>query len=662
MIGYRPDIDGLRAVAIIPIILFHAGYEWIAGGFVGVDIFFVISGYLISSIIQDEILHHKFSFLTFYERRIRRIVPALLVVILATAYVGYFILLPDELTGLAKSSLAAIVFVPNIYFWLTSSTYFGLDIVTTPLLHTWSLGIEEQFYLVFPAFLYLLFSRFRRSTAAMVIVICLSLSFITNVLLIEIAANSKFAFYMLPARAWELLTGVVISLGILPAIRGSLIANIISLLGAAMILFSMLSLNEQSVFPGFNAVYPVLGTVLIIYSGTHRKTALSRLLAHRLLIGIGLISYSLYLWHWPVTVYVNMYWNSDYNKPLIIFASLAMACLSYHGIETRFRKRSKVTIKIAKLREIGAISVLASVICFTIITNRGIPERIPDQVLNKAPAVNNGISKQHCQQFTQNAGLDATICSLGNTNTTPGFVLWGDSHAQAIANALHLAALKTGLSGLLISSHGCRPLLGVYRYNKQRCLHFNNQVVDYINRSPGIQHVFLAGYWRIPFTGQGYDNSHFLIVDDHTMLRSPEENRRVFQRGMQRTLKALNHAVPVVIEDIPEIGSQFGKSVANHFIRRIWKNNTDFKSLEFETKNDLFPKEFNQMLAGHAGQSTLIKVYPVLCAENKCPLLLKDKLIYADGDHLSAYGASLLVPTFLDYFRKHPTTNANLAL
>ena len=650
MIKYRADIDGLRAIAVIPIVLFHAGYEWISGGFIGVDIFFVISGYLISSIILDEMSREKFSFIKFYERRIRRILPALFAVLLVTIIVGYFFLLPEEYTTLAQSTLAATAFFPNIYFWETSSTYFGLDIVTTPLLHTWSLGVEEQFYIVFPAILYVLISRCQRKIVVSVILILLALSLIANILVVEVAANPKFAFYMIPTRAWELLTGVVLSLSVLPKIQKSSIANLVSLLGAGMILLAMLKLNENSVFPGINAIYPVLGTALIIYSGTHQNTLISRMLGTKGFVAIGLISYSLYLWHWPVTVYTNMYWESDLNKPFIVAVSLALAYVSYRSIEMRFRKRSNIPVISGKLKEIGAAALLVSMLTVYILYYDGLSSRIPAAAWQAVIADDLRVGKQDCKQFTDNNELDAFICVIGSKNTPPSFVLWGDSHAEAIANALHLTGQAKGVSGMVITSHGCRAILGVYRKGKHRCQIFNNQVVKYIHSQASLKHVFLAGYWRIPFTGQGYDNSNFLIVDDQTVSRSPEENRRVFKRGMERTLKVLKEFDPVIIQDVPEIGSQFGKSVANHFVRRTWLGRKSSKELQFDLEHESFAREFEHMLASYQHHPQYIQVQSVLCSNGYCPLLIKGKLVYADGDHLSEYGASLLAPIFQKYF------------
>ncbi len=367
-------------------------------------------------------------------------------------------------------------------------------------------------------------------------------------------------------------------------------------------------------------------------------------------VAIGLISYSLYLWHWPVTVYTNMYWESDLNKPFIVAVSLALAYVSYRFVEMRFRKRSSGSVIPGKLKEIGAAALLVSIVSVFILSTEGLSSRIPAAAWQADTTDDLRVARQDCKQFTDNKELDAHICVIGSKNKPPSFVLWGDSHAEAIANALHLAGQAKGISGMLLRSHGCRPILGVYRKGKRRCQLFNNQVVKYIQSQTSLIHVFLAGYWRIPFKGQGYDSSNFLILDDQTVTRSHKENRRVFGRGMKRTLETLKEFNPVIIQDIPEIGSQFGKSVANHFVRRTWLGKKSSKELMFDTEHDLFDLEFDQLLASYQPHPDYVKLNLVLCSNNQCPLLHKGKLVYADGDHLSEYGASLLAPLFLKYF------------
>jgi len=647
---YRSDIDGLRAIAVVPVVLFHAGYSWIPGGFVGVDIFFVISGYLISSIILNELTAGKFSFARFYERRARRIIPALLVVLVATLAAGYFFLLPDEYASLSQATLAALTFVPNIYFWNTESTYFGLDIATQPLLHTWSLGVEEQFYILFPVLLFFLYRKFSHQTMSRILIALFVLSLATNILLADL--YTKYSFYMLPTRAWELLAGIILSLGILPVIRHHRIADMIALVGLALIIGTMLMLQETSVFPGVNAVYPVLGAALIIYSGAQVHTVVARLLSHKALVFIGLVSYSFYLWHWPVTVYTKMVWDSDLNKLFILILSFVLAAVSYRFIEPRYRKSAGRLPRVRTVGELGIIGVFLASCAAFILYSQGLIGRVPNDIMQIAQvtALHQTANSVQCRRFIENNQNDENdrgqLCRLGKQDSVPQFIIWGDSHAEAISYALHLAALDTGVSGYALVNGGCRPLLGVFRKRKEKCLNFNNAVLEFIKNSPAIKHIFLAGYWRISLTGQSYDNSNFLIMDEKTRISSPLENRNVFRRGLKRTLDALDGYRISIIEDVPEIGAQFGKSVANHFIRQAWLGSDILARRTFVDDVDSYDQEFSSALSSLPAHWNFIEVKPWLCQDQECPILIDGKLVYSDGDHLSRYGASLLVPVF----------------
>jgi len=240
--------------------------------------------------------------------------------------------------------------------------------------------------------------------------------------------------------------------------------------------------------------------------------------------------------------------------------------------------------------------------------------------------------------------------------SAPSFLIWGDSHARSIATALDLAATEVGTSGLLI--HGCRSLRGVYRKGEHQCRDLNEEVLQFINSQDSLQQIFLAGYWRIPFLGQGYDNSGYLIMDDETVLRSPAENQRVFRRGLARTVAALSDREVIVIQDIPEVGSRFGKSVANHIVRRVWLGSTTAEDLVFQAGVDSFDQDFRDMVTSLLAESQYLEVKPLLCLTDDCPLLAEGKLIYRDGDHLSEYGASLLAPIFIECLARTRTDGA----
>jgi len=649
---HRTDIDGLRAIAVLPVVLFHAGYSWLPGGFVGVDVFFVISGFLICSILVREMEDQRFLFRAFYARRARRILPALLVVLSTTLLGGYFFLLPDEFIQLSEATLATLAFGPNIYFEQTASTYFGLDIATQPLMHTWSLGIEEQFYIFFPSLLLFIYKRFGLNSVKYALVAIFVGSLAANVMLTS--DLTKFSFYMLPTRAWELLAGAILATGILPDVRGRALANLEAGVGLALIASTMLLLDEHAVFPGINAIPPVLGTAFVLHGNTHVKTGVASLLSRQPLVWVGLVSYSLYLWHWPVAVFTSMVADSSGSRMFVVAASIALAALSYRYVESRYRNHAEQLSSRRTWVELGSVGGLAALGAVFVISGQGLMQRIPADALRMANAQHDVSVPADCRTLTENrlgkSDEKGEVCFLGKKGEEPRFVVWGDSHATALSHAFHLAALREGVSGLSIVQGGCRPLAGVYRKNKNKCLHFNDTAMKLIEDTPSLEQVFLVGYWRVPLVGEGYDNSNYRIMDSETRVRSAAENRDVFERGLRRTFDQLTKRRVIVVEDIPEIGSQFGKSVSNHFARQVWLGARLDAVYAYQLMNDEFETEFAEVVEARPASVELLKVKPWLCENGACPLLIDGKLVYFDGDHLSAYGASLLVPALLPYF------------
>lgn len=336
---YRNDIDGLRAAAIVPILLFHAGVSTLHGGFVGVDIFFVISGFLITSIITQELDAGTFSIATFYKRRAVRILPALALMLLGTLIAGKFLLLAVELRDLGKSAAAAIGFVANIHFWLTVD-YFDSGSETKPLLHTWSLGVEEQFYIFYPFFVLFMrrwLPRYMKVAVALATVLSFALSMYFS------RTEPTAAFYLIPMRAWELGIGALIALNVLPKIA-SKHANVAAVVGAALVLFAVFRIRPDYAFPAPWALLPCIGAALLIGYGRDAVTA--RMLAWKPIRAVGLISYSLYLWHWPIITLYRLNYGMEIStggKVLVVALSFAAATVSYFLVEQPFLRRHRQT-------------------------------------------------------------------------------------------------------------------------------------------------------------------------------------------------------------------------------------------------------------------------------------------------------------------------------
>jgi len=647
MIAYRPEIDGLRAVAVIPIVLFHAGVEWLSGGYIGVDIFFVISGYLIGSIILGDLEGGRFSFRHFYLRRMRRILPALMVSVAVTLATGYFLLLPDEWMELAQSAAAALFFVPNIHFWLASSTYFGLDVATQPLLHTWSLGVEEQFYLLAPALLVFFHRRFREITLPIMLLLLCLLSFWVN--LHWMALDSKFSFYMLPARAWELLVGVLLAWCLPRYLPHPRTGDWLSAAGLALCIVPVFLLDEHSAFPDVNALYPTFGSALIIL-GTAASPAcrVARLLSTGPFVAVGRISYSLYLVHWPVVVYLGLLRPDESRPVLVLVISTLLATASYRFVEERYRRPLPAGHAAGRRKhELQGLLAAFLVGCVLIVVAEGFPRRVPASALSVAGSTAAGEDYGHCDVLEDDPSLEAVRCRLGSAEAPVTVALWGDSHANALAPALDTALRRLGKAGYLYFGSGCRPLMDVARPGRNRCPRFNEAVADAIAADPHLETVYLAGYWRLPLMGQSYDKGNFLVEDDRSSERSAVENRAVFRRGLARTLAALPERRVVLVEDIPEVGSQFGKSLGNHFVRERWLGIARQGEYSFTRRDDdAYPEVFESLLRSGFPDLAILRLQATLCAGARCPLMREGDLLYYDGDHLSEKGSLQLAGVF----------------
>jgi peptidoglycan/LPS O-acetylase OafA/YrhL len=333
---YQPEVDGLRALAVVPVVLFHARVPGFGGGYVGVDVFFVISGYLITGILTEDLNAGRFSIFNFYERRVRRIIPALMAVILATLIAGAALLLPYQLADLAHSAVNAVGFTSNIWFWRQTG-YFAGATGLQPLIHTWSLAVEEQFYVLFPIGLYLL-HRFRLLKIGVAVILALSLV-AASILVFRMPAAT---FYLLPTRAWELMLGALLAVGTVSAVQSQRAREWLAFAGLAMILVPVAVYTERTLFPGLAAVPPCLGAFLIILAGRSGRTVVTDALSGTIPVRIGLISYSLYLWHWPILVFARQ-WSIVEPGPWAIIACIALSFLaawaSWRFVEKPFRTR-----------------------------------------------------------------------------------------------------------------------------------------------------------------------------------------------------------------------------------------------------------------------------------------------------------------------------------
>ncbi len=609
-IRYRSDIDGLRTIAVVPVILFHLGFGWMAGGFVGVDVFFVISGFLITAAIRREIEERHFTILGFYERRVRRIFPALFVMMLACLIAGFVLFLPDDFRELGASLLSAALFVSNIFFWFKAD-YFNGPVDLKPLLHTWSLAVEEQYYIVLPVFLWALARYHGRRYVGPVAIVALA-SFVASVAMTRLAPSG--AYYLLPSRAWELLLGSLLSLDAIPAIKRQALVELSAAVGLVAILASAVLLSEHSAFPGVNALWPCLGAALILHAGSSSHHSwVAHLLGTKPFVFVGLISYSLYLWHWPLIVFTKYQVMGDLGWPLqfgLLAASFIAATLSWRFVERPFRNR-RVSRRFI-LRG-GVVAILAaSVLGGAVFIRKGVPERFAGlQIPTIARADNPLPGEPTCFLTAGYAAWAADRCSLAR-GAGPVTLLWSDSHGYQYRRSITATiAPRARGSILLYASAGCLPLFGISPANAPDCA-ANNRNVWAIIRRYNIRRVVLAGHWQagMEASGIGFDR-------------------------VAATIKALrDHGVEVrMIGDNPDYA--FG--------------GMEFLAYRLEQRPDaqrgfyLAPKfgsEWNRKLSDQIGASAFFDPRAVLCRdERKCLVFENGQAVMSDNSHLSFYGA-----------------------
>ncbi len=512
---YRPDIDGLRAVAVLAVVLYHAGFGC-PGGYIGVDVFFVISGFLITSLIWRELENKTFVFGAFWERRARRIVPALIVVTIATLIAGWFLLLPVDFRSLGRASASQAVFAANIHYWHDSGYFEGIA-EEKPLLHTWSLAVEEQFYLVVPFLLWGVFRlpRFRSRAGILALITTgLLLSFLMSVY--TVSRQPRAAFYLLPTRAWELLFGSLIAF--LPTVsllvsRRSL-REFIALAGLALVLTPVFFYSTQTPFPGLAALPVCLGTALLIWANGLGQTSISRALSTRPIVFLGLISYSLYLWHWPLfafSKYAAIAPLSPGYRFGMLGLGLLLAILSWKYVETPFRERKLGASRKSMFAFAGAglVSVLAiGLLCMRM---QGFPQRFPPRAQNFANAKSD---MAFVNELTMGDVRDGKFVPIGDPNPSlrPTVMVWGDSNAMAALPAVDALLKEKGLAGRAATHSATAPVLDRVMFVKfgmnEKAVDYNNAVFGYI-QAQKFSDVILIGHWQFYVAPDGHNPESF---------------------------------------------------------------------------------------------------------------------------------------------------------
>jgi peptidoglycan/LPS O-acetylase OafA/YrhL len=657
--NYRPEIDGLRAIAVLSVVLFHANFSIFKGGFIGVDIFFVISGYLITRIIIKEQECNEFSYLNFYERRVRRILPALFFMVFCTILFFGFLMTPLDLKMFSRSVIATTFFGSNFLFWKESGSYFDSGSLWKPLHHTWSLSLEEQFYIFHPILLGLIL-KFRKNHQNLVFIFLISCSLCLSVSMIN--ADPKADFYLLPTRFWELLFGALISnLDTSKFFKRVSIFfhDVLTFIGILFIFFSVFIFDSETKHPGIITLIPVLGSALVILFA--RENGLMRsILSNKLLVGIGLVSYSLYLWHYPIFVFAKYFFLNDPQPStyiLLIAASVIVAYFSYRFIESPLRDVHAISRKqIVSFFIFFSISFIA--IGYVGHSSNGFPKRFNNKYNSLFEAQRIGL-KDSCNCHGRNP---SDACFIGKKLADPTWALIGDSHAGALASNLEQWLIKTDQGGMQFTQGGCPYVIGLSKTTSdpKNCNNLNEEVRKILLNS-NLKNIIISGRYVRYFYKEGFNNgeggvesssedSYFYFQKNSDESKRQRDILDAYKRSITELLKA--GKTVFLIYPVPEIGWDVPRQTFKRINRNVPGNLTvSYKA--FEERSLPVINAFDEL----AIFPNLIRIYPseIFCNQinpGRCETVINGQTIYFDDDHVSIYGAKLIIDTIFKRFER----------
>lgn len=646
-IHYKPDIDGLRAVAVLGVIIYHAGLP-LSGGYVGVDVFFVISGYLITQIILRESANSKFTLVNFWKRRILRILPASTVVTLVTLIAGYFILDQSTFAQVGQSALAQTLMISNIFFW-KSSGYFAESAELQPLLHTWSLAVEEQFYLFLPLALTLLLKKGRRALCFLVLLTILSFA-----LSVHGTRNYPSAtFFMLPTRAWELSAGGLLAILEARLRFGKMLGEFISMCGLAMILVPMFVYTKHTAFPGLGALPPVLGAVALIGANRNSTTIVGKWLSSRAFVAVGLASYSLYLWHWPVLAYFKHVFvsQSGTHTAIALGITLILSVLSWKYIEKPFRTMETLKMGNRAFYFGSALTAIIGGFGALVWLGKGFPKRFSPEDL----AVHSDITWGG--EAYESSSVDGVLLGRKTGKALPpDFYFWGDSHGMVLGELVDNVADNLGMTGVALLSPGVAPVTGLWkpfqsRDNRAKATALNQARLDTI-LSSGTKDVILVARWDGMVNGmlpteidelRGVFRTFNMVVDSVNESPSSEISKAALDRQLQNMLENLDSR-GVRVWLIPQVPACERRQTARDFYitHRFPQFNKHHFKLSTPIHAYIKARADSMEVFTSIKSSNLVIVDPKdsFFSEGNMLQVYGDRSYYRDEDHLTRAGAN----------------------
>lgn len=661
-VSYRPDIDGLRAVAVLGVVLFHMNPAWLPGGYAGVDVFFVISGYLISLILLTEHSRQDFSYRRFYARRIRRLFPSLLLVFVGVAAFGWFALTSHEYELLGRHISSAAVFLANFRL-MGEAGYFDVASHLKPLLHLWSLAVEEQFYIVWPIVLALAF-RTRTPLLALFVLLLGMLAISAAFSAWSATQSASMHFFHPISRFWELGVGCLLAwlkhraYGA-PILR-PVIAGWASLLGLALIGIAFIWLDASLMFPGFWALFPVLGACLCIGCG---GGVASRFLATRAMVALGLISYPLYLWHWPIFSYLRIVEGEEPGLWLLLVgASLALllSVLTYGFVEKPLRHSHKVSVLILLI--VAMVTVVA--VGRAIRKADGYPERTSLAYMGEAAEQVTRTPNHDAECLGYIGEGDAPFYCRLTQGSGPLLAVIGDSHAHVVYPGLAQLRAKDGKGTLLLGNSGCPPLLGTTfgksSTERETCAGQIDMILAKVKSDPNIGSVLLVTRGPIYITAKGFGPAEagYNYPPVASVNGEGEDSTQVFRAGLEKTIEVLKQSGKQVryMLQVPEIGIHPQAC----FGRPLSLSDKDYSRLCL-VPYQLYRERMAvyRTLVEEVRQKEALQVFDpegVFCTTEGCSAIHDGRLRYADDNHLSVFGSQELAKTLVPWLRDSAQT------
>ena len=667
--NYRPEIDGLRALSILPVVFFHSGYQLFSGGYVGVDIFFVISGYLITSIILKLQIKKQFSITNFYSRRAKRILPSLLLLIFLSLILSVFIVPPEELLIISKSALSSLFFFSNFFFTYNAG-YFDLSSEYQPLLHTWSLSIEEQFYILFPFFL-ISFSKYKFKTLLGIIsmIILLSIFFAQwsgnlqfNYPFYEknflFYSRSEFSSFMMPfGRIWELFIGSASAIYILNKKKNIFNLNIFqknifSFLGIILILYAIFLFDNRTYYPSFYTLIPCIGTLILIFFAD-KKTIIGKILSNKILVKLGLISYSLYLIHFILFSFLRyelyIFGENFYQDIFVFFFTIFFSYLFWKYYEKPIRKSKHKYVYYYLI----ALSLIIIIFSSIIIKSDGLNKRDRFSLSKKInDSFLRSVNGKNCFDLVYEENLQ-NVCKFGVDKKNFDFVLFGDSHSISYYDFFEKYAKKNNLKGIYFGYSGCVPLLDVYSIrsdqNIRNCKRLNSDVSKIVEKLK-IKNLILISNWTY-YTDGGYQSNKLSLLSKVPNIQSNKNlSRDAFSYGLKKTIERYSSLGTnlILIKQTPE-----QKYNSKHLYYKIAKLKDEdklkkIKSFSISNNEHLKLQKFvNKKFDLYVNKKNInfIDLNSRFCNKNSCYIGSKDGSFYIDKSHISNFGIKLVSKT-----------------